>query len=108
MNKEILKKEWQEFVESQIWQGENEYTKNIGVGNVAEWWLNKIDLAIAEERKNTLKEIEEEIGEDEAIPESIKGNLGEIYINGARQIEANARNQERQRIKQLIHQKLIK
>ena len=38
---EQLKKEWQEFVESQVWQGEDEFTKNMGVGNVADWWIEK-------------------------------------------------------------------
>jgi len=40
---EQLKKEWQEFVDSQVWQGEDEFTKNMGVGNVADWWIDKLN-----------------------------------------------------------------
>jgi len=43
MDKEQIRKEFQEWVEKGIWQGENEYTKNFAVGNVADWWLSKFD-----------------------------------------------------------------
>ena len=45
MNDLKLKEQWQEFVEKQIWQGEDDYTKNIGVGNVADWWIDKVHQA---------------------------------------------------------------
>jgi len=57
MNKELLKKEWQEFVEKQIWEGEDEYTKNMGVGNVADWWIEKIQQARAEEMARVVDNI---------------------------------------------------
>lgn len=37
-----LREEFQEFVEKGMWQGENEYTKNFAVGNIADWWLDKL------------------------------------------------------------------
>lgn len=40
---EKFNEEWVEFVESQVWQGEDEYTKNMAVGNVAVWWIDKIN-----------------------------------------------------------------
>lgn len=48
---EKLKEEWQQFVESQVWQGEDEFTKNMGVGNVADWWLSKIDELLKQQRE---------------------------------------------------------
>jgi len=55
---DCLKLEWQEFVEKQIWQGEDEHTKNMGVGNAADWWLEKIHQALAEDRERVRGEIE--------------------------------------------------
>lgn len=43
MDEQKIRDDWQKFVESQIWEGENEYTKNIPVGNVADWWIKKIN-----------------------------------------------------------------
>jgi len=54
---DCLKLEWQEFVEKQIWQGEDEHTKNMGVGNAADWWLEKIHQALAEERERVRETI---------------------------------------------------
>ena len=51
---DCLKLEWQEFVEKQLWQGEDEHTKNMGVGNVADWWLEKIESLL----KSKQEEIE--------------------------------------------------
>lgn len=39
---EKLRKEFQEWVEKGVWQGEDEFTKNFAVGNVADWWIEKI------------------------------------------------------------------
>jgi len=58
MNKELLKKEWQEFVEKQIWEGEDEYTKNMGVGNVSDWWIEKIDSILKSKQEEIEKAME--------------------------------------------------
>jgi hypothetical protein len=34
-----LKDNFQKWVEKGLWQGEDEYTKNFAVGNVADYWL---------------------------------------------------------------------
>jgi hypothetical protein len=36
------KEEFQAFVDAGVWQGEDEYTKNFGVGNITEWWASKL------------------------------------------------------------------
>ncbi len=46
ITEEKLRAEWQEFVESQVWQGEDQFTKNMGVGNAADWWIEKVKLII--------------------------------------------------------------
>ncbi len=38
---EKLIAEFQQWVEQGVWQGENEFTKNFAVGNVADWWVEK-------------------------------------------------------------------
>ena len=37
-----IEQEFQEWVDNSMWQGEDEYTKNIAIGNVTQWWINKI------------------------------------------------------------------
>jgi hypothetical protein len=61
---EDLKKEWQEFVESQVWQGEDEFTKNIGVGNVADWWIEKFSSRQISLIKMIVERTREKIQED--------------------------------------------
>lgn len=34
-----MKDKFQKWIEKGVWQGENEYTKNFAVGNVADWWI---------------------------------------------------------------------
>lgn len=59
--KEKLEKEWIEFVEASLWQGEDEYTKNMAVGNVSDWWLEQFDLAIKETEERIVREIDSTI-----------------------------------------------
>ena len=79
MKEELLKKEWQEFVEKQMWQGEDDYTKNMGVGNVADWWLEKIHQA----EQVMMKKIEEwePIQWDEQSLAEMKQDLKELLLN---------------------------
>lgn len=51
-----IREKFQEFVEQQLWQGEDEYTKNMPVGNVADWFLAQFDAMLAEDIENA-KEI---------------------------------------------------
>lgn len=53
-----IREEWTKFVESQVWQGEDEFTKNMGVGNVADWWLEKIAELLKSQRDNLVEKIE--------------------------------------------------
>ena len=55
---DCLKLEWQEFVEKQIWEGEDKYTKNMGVGNVADWWIEKIGYILKSKQEEIEKAIE--------------------------------------------------
>lgn len=61
-----LKQQFQEYVEEGLWQGEDEYTKNFPVGNVADWWLKKIDYIIGIHNANILNQYQAfYFGEDE-------------------------------------------
>ena len=64
MPEDIRRKEWQEFVESQVWQGENEHTKNMAVGVVADWWSAKIEEIKIEEKQKIIKAIQENLSDD--------------------------------------------
>ncbi len=46
MNEEKIRREFQEYIEAGVWQGEDEYTKNFAVGNIADWWIQKIKEVI--------------------------------------------------------------
>ena len=35
------KKEFQEFADKGLWQGEDEYTKNFGIGTITDWFISK-------------------------------------------------------------------
>lgn len=64
--KEQLRREFQEYVEAGLWQGEDEQTKNFPVGNVADWWIAKIDQVIGEHNARILNEYQNTyLGEDE-------------------------------------------
>lgn len=39
--RETLNNQFQEWVDVQSWQGEDEFTKNIAVGNVFNWFYSK-------------------------------------------------------------------
>lgn len=52
-----IRDEWDKFVESQVWQGEDEFTKNMGVGNVADWWLQKITELLKSQKDNLIDEM---------------------------------------------------
>ena len=58
---EGIRKEFQEFADSIIWSNDAGDEKYIGVGNMADWWIDKYTSL-------HLKEIEEEIKELEGIP----------------------------------------
>jgi len=51
MNEQQLREEFQKFADSIIWSNDDGSEKYIGVGNVADWWIEKIAQAIAEERE---------------------------------------------------------
>lgn len=42
MTQKSIREEFQAFVDSGVWQGEDEFTKNFPVGNIADWFLSKI------------------------------------------------------------------
>jgi hypothetical protein len=71
-----LRKEFQDFADASMWQGENEYTKNFGIGTVADWWLNKVDQALLEQIEEIKKGVE-----DYKVPKEWKANkVGSDYI----------------------------
>lgn len=37
-----IEQEFQDWVDAGLWEGEDKYTKNFAVGNVTQWWINKI------------------------------------------------------------------
>jgi len=45
-----LIEEFQNFADSIVWSNDDGSEKYIGVGNMADWWLDKIHQALAEER----------------------------------------------------------
>jgi len=54
MNKEQeenLRKEFQEFADSILWSNDSGDEKYIGVGNMADWWINKIKQLMKIDRK---------------------------------------------------------
>ena len=53
-----LIEEFQNFADSILWSNDDGSEKYIGVGNMADWWLEKIHQALAEERKRVMGEIE--------------------------------------------------
>ena len=55
MTNQKLREEWLDFVEKGIWQGEDDYTRNFRVEDVATWWLSKI----AERNKELVKIIKD-------------------------------------------------
>lgn len=57
INKELeeqLRKEFQEYADSGLWQGEDKFTKNFAIGNVEDWWINKINDIIFGEKPKKL------------------------------------------------------
>ena len=46
-----LIEEFQNFAGSILWSNDDGSEKYIGVGNMADWWIEKIHQAIAEERE---------------------------------------------------------
>jgi len=52
-----LIEEFQNFADSIVWSNDDGSEKYIGVGNMADWWLDKIHQAIAEERVRVGKTI---------------------------------------------------
>jgi len=58
-----LREEFQNFADSIPWSNDDGSEKYIGVGNMADWWLKKIQQAVAEERESVIKEIQELTGE---------------------------------------------
>jgi len=46
-----LIEEFQNFADSIVWSNDDGSEKYIGVGNMADWWLDKIHQALAEERE---------------------------------------------------------
>jgi len=53
-----LIEEFQNFADSIVWSNDDGSEKYIGVGNMADWWLDKIHQAIAEERESVRAVIE--------------------------------------------------
>jgi len=76
---EEARKEWQEFVEASLWQGEDEYTKNMPVGNVADWWIDKLSSIATLAQEEARKEIEKIILE----------NSHEVYSGGNGFLQTN-------------------
>lgn len=63
---DTLRKEFQQYIENGMWQGEDEYTKNFPIGNVTEWWIGKIEQEIVMHNANILNEYQKAyLGEDE-------------------------------------------
>jgi len=52
-----LIEEFQNFADSIVWSNDDGSEKYIGVGNMADWWLDKIHQAIAEERDLIKREV---------------------------------------------------
>jgi len=52
-----LREEFQNFADSIIWSNNDGSEKYIGVGNMADWWVKKIDLLL----KSKQEEIEKKI-----------------------------------------------
>lgn len=50
-----LRKDFQKFIDNGVWQGEDEYTKNFGVGNVADWWIKRIKTVIKNARSKSTR-----------------------------------------------------
>jgi len=61
-----LIEEFQNFADSIVWSNDDGSEKYIGVGNMADWWLDKIHQAIAEERESVRAVIEKLIEGNDA------------------------------------------
>ncbi len=49
-----LREEFQKFADSIVWSNNDGSEKYIGVGNMADWWMEKIHQAVAEERERVV------------------------------------------------------
>lgn len=54
-NQDRLRKEFQEFADNIIWSNDDGSEKYIGVGNMADWWLDKTSQARIEAEADILK-----------------------------------------------------
>lgn len=53
-NQDKMRADFQAWVEQGMWEGEDQYTKNFGVGNVADYWLK----ALSDREAELVKKIE--------------------------------------------------
>lgn len=49
--KEQLRKEFQDFADSIVWQNDDGTEKYIGVGNMFDWWMDRINVLFASKRE---------------------------------------------------------
>ena len=56
-----LRAEFQKFADSIVWSNDDGSEKYIGVGNMADWWLDKIQSAKQETAEEVIRVIEKDI-----------------------------------------------
>lgn len=55
---EQLKKEFQDMLDSCLWRDDEGGTAFFPVGNIFYWWINKLNIAISEERTRCVEIVE--------------------------------------------------
>ena len=59
--KNKLREEFQKFADTGLWQGEDEYTKNFAIGNVADFFISHFDQILESKEEEIRKEITTEL-----------------------------------------------
>ena len=75
MNEQKLREDFQKFADSILWSNDDGSEKYIGIGNMADWWIDKIHQALAEERARVVGEIEKRRKEVHHFPDSYSETL---------------------------------
>ncbi len=69
-----LREDFQEWVEAGVWEGEDAYTKNFPVGNIADFFISRMRGMIEGKRRTD----ETQMSEDHAYDEALDDLLTEI------------------------------
>ena len=81
-----LREEFQNFADSIIWSNNDGSEKYIGVGNMADWWIEKIQQALAEERERVRETINAlEIAKPNNITDEIPYAIKKAWLKETKQ-----------------------